>query len=306
MSFGSIGKFIGDQRTAPTQEQYGLTEAVAKHLDNAEETYREPGFHISQLFKFCPVKWTLQQISPKAQKWPFRTRFRFDIGHALHEMLQRYFGDMGILKGYWKCEFGHKTKTIATKPKTCPESGCKSDWLRYAEIGLRQEIKPGYDVVGKTDGVLFWEGEDVGLEIKSVEPEVIGTLSKPFDYPIHQLNCYMHLLRKSHFPNMRRGIIMYVAAGGKDTILLPMKQFAIDYTDIYWNSAVGKIEEAAALYDGYLKGTLGPQDLIAKRTCATKADGRKVDCPVLEDCFNVAGLVKTFEAQAQKLKGERT
>lgn len=313
MSFG-VGGFIQDQQKPINPEGSALAEGIAKYLDNAENDERDPGFHISQLYKFCPVKWVLQQVYKRQTKFPFSTRFRFDIGHALHEMMQRYLGGMGVLKGFWQCENGHRTKTVGTKPAACAECGKKK--LSYFEIKIEQEIAPGYNVVGRTDGVIQWEGEDMGLEIKSVEPEVLSTLTRPFDYPVFQLNMYMHLLRQSHFPKMRRGVILYVAAakraavkctscsmtmGGTEPILLPIKQYMIDYTDMFWREATAKIKTAADLYAAYQKGALNVQDLLPRRICNTVSDGRKLECPVATECFNTATLTKLVAEKAKEL-----
>lgn len=313
MSF-SMGGFIREQQKPENTVGSGLGEKIAQYLGSAPSDDRDPGFHISQLWQFCPVKWVLQQVYKRPIVHPYSLRYRFDIGHALHEMMQRYLGGMQLLKGYWQCENGHRTKEVGLKPPACAE--CGKTKLSYFEIKIEQEILPGYTVVGRTDGVIQWEGEDMGLEIKSVEPEVLSTLTMPFKYPVFQLNMYMHLLRQSHFPKMRRGIILYVATakraavkctacsmemGGTEPILLPIKQYMIDYTDMFWREATEKIKTAASLYAAYQKGELKVQDLLPRRICNTVSDGRKLECPVAVECFSTATLTKLVEEKAKEL-----
>lgn len=313
MTFG-VGGFLKDQQKPANFEGSGIGERIAQYLGSAPNDERDPGLHISQMYKFCPVKYVLQKIYNRPIVFSYATRYRFDIGHALHEMAQRYLGGMGLLKGFWQCENGHRTKEIGVKPPQCAE--CKKEKLSYVEIKVEQEILPGYSIVGRTDGVMQWEGEDMGLEIKSVEPEVLSTLTRPFDYPVFQLNMYMHLLRQTHFPKMRRGIILYVAAAkraavkctacsmemhGAEPILLPIKQYMIDYTDLFWREATAKVRTAAELYAAYQKGTLNVQDLLPRRICNTVSDGRKLECPVAAECFNTATLMKLVEEKSKEL-----
>jgi hypothetical protein len=301
--FADIAEFVKERQASEPSEQLGLVEEVSRFLENYKDEDREPGFHVSEVaYKFCPVKWVIGKAMEQKRQIPYHLRFRFDVGTALHKMMQRYFAEMQILKGYWKCSNGHITKEITLKPDKCPT--CDDKRLRYKEIFLSHELKPGYRIVGSTDGVLSWKGETLGLEMKSLEPHVLSMMNKPYPYPIVQLNIYMHLLRMKLFPEMRRGIVLLVAPMDKDAILLPMKSFFIDYTDTYWKEAVEKVTRAIELEEAYRAGKLTAQTLIANRICPTRSHGVKTKCDYLNPCFDAASLV-TLLKEKQDGSGQK-
>ena len=292
MGFG-MGDFVQKSQKSGGVESAGLVEAISKHLDNVKDAPRL-GFHVSQLYRFCPVKWLLEHILEKHKTISYRLRYRFDVGHAMHRMVQGYLADMGILKGYWRCGNGHLTTEITVKPKECVT--CKDTYIRYSEITIRQPLKAGREILGHTDGVLFWGGDDVGLEIKSVEGDALANMFKPYEYPVVQLNLYMHMLRQmKFFPNMRRGMIMFAAMSAKESIMLPIKTFFIDYSESYWNDVVEKINTAIDLHEQYKAGKLTAGDLIEHRICENKSRGSQLECHSVAECFSTAQLTKVLK-----------
>jgi hypothetical protein len=291
--FGEIEKFVKARQASDPVEQLGLVESFSRFLEDYKEKPRRPGIHVSEIaYKFCPVKWVLGKIAPKKRQIPYRLRYRFAVGTALHEMIQGYLGEMGILKGFWKCENNHVTKEISLKPEACAVCGGSQS---YVEIELSHEIRPGHNIVGSTDGVMLWQGEDIGLEIKSLEPHVLSSMNKPYPYPIVQLNIYMHLLKMKLFPNMKRGIVLLAAPMDKDSILLPMKSFYIDYTDAYWKDASEKVVQAIEFLDAFKEGKLTAQALITKRVCASRTIAGKAECEQVLTCFDTGALVTTLK-----------
>lgn len=301
--FGSLGKLIQKVQKPASQESFGLVDALAKYLDGIEDEERQ-GFHISQLWKFCPVQWFLNQVVKKPKHIPFRLRYRFDIGHALHGMIQRYLGGMGVLKGFWKCDLGHQTSTISVKPEACPSCGSKV--LRYQEISVEHVVEDNQSITGRTDGILFWEGEDMGLEVKSVEAEMLPSMSKPYDYPVYQLNLYMHLLRQGKlkgcvsqpFPNLRRGVILFIAASQKESVILPIRAFVIDYSPKPWEETFLKVKDALRFLADHRRHALNVHDLVVKRVCSTPSEGRKIDCQYCEECFGQVHLERLLHADS--------
>jgi hypothetical protein len=292
--FGDIEKFVQDRQTSAPSEQLGFVEEVSRFLENYKDAPRRPGFHVSEIsYKFCPVKWVLGKIDPKPRQISYRLRYRFDVGSALHRMIQGYFAEMGILKGFWRCENGHETTEITLKPSACTICGKK---VFYKEIELEHEIRPGHTVVGSSDGVLQWKGEDLGLEIKSLEPHVLAMMNKPYPYPIVQLNTYMHMFRMKLFPNMKRGIILLAAPMDKESILIPMKTFYIDYTDTYWNESYAKVLQAIDFLDAFNNGKLTGAELIAKRVCQSRTQGSKIECEQVSTCFDTSAIVAKLKA----------
>lgn len=298
--FSEIEQFVKDRQISDSTEQSWLVQDVSKFLEDYKEDPRKPGFHVSEIaHKFCPVKWALKTITQKQKQISYRLRYRFDIGTLMHSLVQKYFSEMGILKGFWKCRNGHVTTEISLMPKNgCPTCGEK---INYKEIELEHEVRPGYNIVGSTDGVIYKGGEDLGLEIKSLEPNVLASMNKPYPYPIFQLNIYMHLLRMKLFPNMKRGIVLLVSPMEKDAILIPMKSFYIDYTDSFWTEAYDKVSQAVDLVEAFKAGKLTGQALIAKRVCPSRAQAGKAECEHVTTCFDTASIVtlltKCYAAQ---------
>ncbi len=296
-----MGAFMAGRghKEAPTAESFGLVEKYAEWLDSREEEKRT-GFHISSLYRFCPDRWVLEQILGRKWKPEFNLKYRFDIGSAFHSMTQEHFGDMGILKGYWTCRNGHNTTEITLKPSECPTCGHKR--LRYKEVRVSHEVEPGHEILGQTDGIVVWEGEDMGLEIKSVDPTRLPIISKPDDYPVCQLNLYMKLLREQHKLNVKRGIVMYVAGFGKNIILLPIKTYVIDYDESHWDVALAKVKTAIKLWQAHERKELTVRDIMGARPCKIKADGRRLNCTVVEECFSTAKLAKRLEEEYAEAK----
>ena len=102
------------------------------------------------------------------------------------------------------------------------------------------------------------------------------------------------------FPNLKRGIVLFVAPMDEDAILLPMKAFFIDYTDSHWNEAVKKVEQSIDLYEAYKHRRLTVSDLISKRICATRSVGVKSECHAVAPCFATGDLVRIL-SNAQKV-----
>ena len=284
--FGPLANFVGRQTHVPADDPFGLVHSYASYLDSVTEEPRT-GFHVSSLFRFCPVEWCLNQVLKKPKKIPYRLRFRFDIGHSLHTMIQNHFGGMGILKGFWRCGNGHETDKVGFRPEKC--HACESKSFSYKEIRV-EDLQ--YGIVGRTDGVLSLDGEDVGLEIKSVDTNGLNMFQTAPGYASSQLNVYAHLLRQSLFPELKRGVILLAALSDKDSVLLPVKTFVCEYTDAPWKEAIKRVQCARNLFDQYKRGELSVPDLISFRSCATKSVGRQAGCIVCDECFSTPTLSK--------------
>lgn len=91
----------------------------------------------------------------------------FDVGNAIHEIVQTYFWDIGQLKGTYKCIKCDKLYYDLVSPTTCP-SGKKThkrSHLKYKEIKLTNDE---YKISGRADGIVVIDGEDHLMDIKSI------------------------------------------------------------------------------------------------------------------------------------------
>jgi len=106
----------------------------------------------------------------------------FDEGHAIHTKWQRWFQDMGVLHGQFRCQVCNET-TWGTSPEVC--SKCTSyghNNLHYEEVTLRDD---DLRIKGHTDGWIKGIGNDCLIEIKSIGP---GTLR--FEAPTQMYEAY--------------------------------------------------------------------------------------------------------------------
>ena len=85
-----------------------------------EDDYRKKGvFHPSQICdKFCPREWSLLQLHPELAKSDVSAdlRLTFDHGTWMHDMIQTYLGNCGILYGKYECN-------------ACKTNLCKTDYV---------------------------------------------------------------------------------------------------------------------------------------------------------------------------------
>lgn len=101
---------------------------------------------------------------------PLRLQVIFDEGHYIHAKWQRWFQEMGILHGKFKCERCDKV-TFGTSPQECEH--CSAPWqkLIYDEVTM---VDDDLRIKGHTDGWVKRSEEDQRLiEIKSIGPGTI-------------------------------------------------------------------------------------------------------------------------------------
>jgi hypothetical protein len=144
-----------------------------------------------------------------------RLQVIFDEGHYIHAKWQRWFQEMGILHGKFKCERCDKI-TWGTSPQECEH--CNAPWqkLVYDEVTM---IDEGLRIAGHTDGWIKKPSDQRLIEIKSIGPGTIrgyapqlmmdanGDLAKawasvkrPFGEHVLQGQMYMELMHRMGNP----------------------------------------------------------------------------------------------------------
>ena len=179
-----------------------------KPREGAKASLKNPiGWHPSQLDKDSKCKRKLAyQYTNTHFDWTqgafsAQTLRIFDNGHSVHARLQDTIAHMGdwskgqiSLVGKWKCGCGHKVggdskSQWKPKPDKCPSCGRVGKW-EYREVGLSDQE---HSIVGRTDGVINWRGEEWLLEIKSMSPFQFPKMTEPPQAYLVQANLYMFM-----------------------------------------------------------------------------------------------------------------
>jgi len=145
----------------------------------------------------------------KIQEKPnLRLQSIFDEGHAIHAKWQRWFQEMGVLHGKFKCLSCEKI-TWGTSPEAC--ANCQSKHLVYDEVTLADD---DLRIAGHTDGWIKGIGDDCLIEIKSIGPGTIRSeapemfsqaqdfmsawkeVRRPFNSHIMQGQMYLELMKR--------------------------------------------------------------------------------------------------------------
>lgn len=135
----------------------------------------------------------------------------FDEGHYIHAKWQRWFQEMGVIHGKFKCQVCDSI-TFGTSPKECEV--CQAPWYKliYDEVTM---IDDSLRIKGHTDGWIKGIGDDTLIEIKSIGPGTIrseapslmmeadgdfmkawGKVKKPFGPHILQGQMYLELMQR--------------------------------------------------------------------------------------------------------------
>lgn len=147
---------------------------------------------------------------------PLRLQIIFDEGHYIHAKWQRWFQEMGILHGKFKCQVCEHV-TWGTSPQSCEECGAPEYKLTYDEVTM---IDDDLMIKGHTDGwVKKQSGDEMLIEIKSIGPGTLrayvpelikaadgdfmkawGNVKRPFGEHILQGQMYLELMRRMGNP----------------------------------------------------------------------------------------------------------
>lgn len=193
---------------------------------------RGVGFRPSDLtYPFCE-RLKVAQLAGLVDIYDERTTPRqqlvFDMGHAIHDIIQGYFWDIGLLKGSYKCLKCDKIYDDILAPTCCPSGKVTHEkkHLKYKEVRMRSEE---YKINGRCDGILVIDGEEHLMDVKSIANRTPKSPEQTFCFedletkgPKHdhivQLNLYMWI------SGIHRGHLLYVAKNNHQ-----IKTFAIPY-----------------------------------------------------------------------------
>jgi len=172
-------------------------------IENAKRDYSY--FHPSE-FHQCVRKLAYQYYGAE-KKITIKpdTQRIFDNGHYMHVRFGKYFENIGVLHGNWKCNnplcgntFGFSEKLGITKPTICDK--CQNTGFEYIE---KQVENTEYMMRGHVDAILKIAGDMVVADYKSMHSNQFTRLSEPLDKHIIQIEIYLWLL------GLNSGILLY-------------------------------------------------------------------------------------------------
>jgi hypothetical protein len=169
VSKSELQKFL-DAKKAPTR----LIGDIERHLMQRPVGDRSTTvLHPSEMIKrdWCKRAsyFLLQGHTKIGEKPNLRLQSIFDEGHAIHAKWQKWFQEMGVLHGKFKCLVCDKV-TWGTSPEQCEHCFAPASKLEYAEVTLRDD---DLRIAGHTDGWIKGIGDDTLIEIKSIGPGTI-------------------------------------------------------------------------------------------------------------------------------------
>jgi hypothetical protein len=146
-----------------------------------------------------------------AEKPALQLQSIFDEGHAIHAKWQKYFQEMGVMHGRFKCLVCDKI-TWGTSPQECESCHAPVSKLVYDEVTL---VDNDLRIAGHTDGWIKGIGDDTLIEIKSIGPGTIRSespalmmdvngdfmkawqnINRPFSSHILQGQVYLELMKR--------------------------------------------------------------------------------------------------------------
>jgi len=277
-------------------------------VNGKTEPPRAPGLHCSSLWKTCPRVPLLEKKYAefiKIEKDSAGQRLTYDVGHALHDMVQNgYLNDFGRLHGNWVCLACSPDKDgepvivhTGTLPRTCPK--CETPWrygdgtknIVYAEMFVADEV---LKYCGHCDGLLFTRaGNMVVFEFKTISKSQYGGLRGPKHEHIVQVHAYMNAL------GLKSAIVLYMDKGSQaDWKKLPdgwscknphLKVFEVKFDDALWADISKRIQDYHRATEKAKKLPVIEESHINEyeRICTHKGCDMAGDCSVRDLCFAI-------------------
>lgn len=261
---GTLKKFV-DANKKPTRvigsvERYLL----AKPADGSRRT---DVIHPSAMVKsdWCHraayYELSGREPAPSKYKTSMKQLLTFEEGHRIHARWQSWFGDMGKLYGFYKCDSCSST-SWGMGYDECSCGGIRSV---YREVPVSNQ---DLQIYGHADGWLKGFGEDLLLEVKSIgegtirweAPELLSehgdfkgawaSLKQPFTTHIMQAQVYMKLLELMNpDDHPKEALFLYESKVDQE-----VKEFVIPKNDF----GITELFEAAAMIVQAVKDGVPP------------------------------------------------
>jgi len=288
-----------------------LGKLVSDRVGRLRDRPPRPGHHPSELHRFCPVlRFFVEQaraglgednpaehfaffqelIRQRSTRFSGTLRLEFEVGDAIHQMVQYHLGAIGVLHGVWQCSVCENRTEPRFMPRILVESHdgqqvydgapcAKCNGLnrrqRHSWVYLEPSIKmEEWDLEGRCDGDLRVErgGKTYrcSLEIKSINEAGYtgkrGALPKP-----------EHILQSSTYAWAMESDFVYVIYVNKNQVS-QWKEFMIEPDPTAIALAKRKITDS-------LGGLAAGTPPLHARICPDVREKTARGCPAVEKCF---------------------
>lgn len=288
---------------APQKAELSLRQMLHKHIQYVEEERDPANLNAStvtwQEREFCarePIIRRQLKIPLRKKRITTAEAVTFEWGRETERRVQRWFRDMGMAVGDWKCAHKPcgKLHRWQTQPKACGTCGGES--FIYEERRAYSKLSGigcGLDLVlnvGKPKLRL--------LEVKSLDKDKFKDLAGPYAEHKIRTQLYLRCIDESEDPQLKdiatdAAKILYVSKGGYGTMapdmltwdfqdgkFSPFKEYVIERSDERTDALVAR---ARAAWEA-LQGGAMPE-----RICSSLSSPRAQDCPAAQACFNAKG-----------------
>lgn len=290
-------------------EEYLLT----KPMDNRKRGVLHPS-EISG--EFCPREYVLLEMHPEhyAKNKPSPNLQRiFDVGHKIHDLMQEYYADAGLLYGTYECirhclDCPLQARFYGFYPKTyCPLNRLDYDgktplpkWM-YKEVRIRDDR---LNIEGHTDGIIVMPLGKFIWEFKTIRNSGFVALVEELDKHREQALIYLYCEQKQ--ANKRA---KWYEQQLKTNLNSPsyykdnFKVESMDYAGViiqYMNKDTQELKEFVIKNDGRVEQFIKEKEkdlieanqckednVIPQRRCRNKTEGKtKYKCRAIDICFN--------------------
>lgn len=327
-----------------------LRKLVMGRLNSRRAIPRKHGHHPSGLSKMCPVlyyfteqarlglagpnprphfEFLLQTLDADAKQFPGRLRLEFEVGDAIHQMVQFHLGVNGVLYGRWMCPRCERRTAYGQMPRItipgingtvildgAPCTGCgglnrreKHSWL-YMEPKV---ISEEWGVDGRCDGDLrVGRGEveyRAALEIKSINEYGWSEGKKPPwtdsalndgwtppagwrpPLPAKPLPKEEHVTQASTYAWLMEAPWLYFIYVNKGQVSRWKERMERPNAEA--------IRETQAKMHAANTGIAKKQPPLHARICPDPREKTARECPALEPCFGCKPAPNLWDASAQ-------
>jgi len=125
----------------------------------------------------CPKHWAAesQRKAPRPDKRGFMLDYMSAHGTLVHEMVQKWFGVVGVMYGKWKCVKCGKILPEREEAVLGPVHHC-SEPCSYVEFEMKSPELSNFS--GHCDGVLYLMKKYLPIEMKVRNPDVIEAIRR--------------------------------------------------------------------------------------------------------------------------------